>query len=262
MKKITNKIARVNLRILIIALGIYCLLVLVPRVMAMSMDEAVSLQPYGALAVLFGMLSTFLQFAQRQFRKIKRLFDILVASVSLMLAGPAIAVLALMIKLISPNGPVFYSQIRVGRYGKTFRIYKLRSMIPDAEKASGAVWAQDGNDPRELPFIGKFLRKSHIDEVPQFFNVLMGDMSVVGPRPERPEIVQKLKLQIPEYEKRLDVRPGITGLAQIRNRYDATLKDVKKKVKLDLLYIRKMCLFVELNILFRTLFVVFKGKVI
>ncbi len=260
--KTLNKIARVNLRILAVALGVYSLVVLVPRVMAMPLNDAVSLQPYGALAVLLGMLSTFLQFAQRQFRRVKRLFDLLVAAVSLVLVSPLIGLFALLIKLISPNGPVFYSQVRLGRYGRTFQIYKLRSMVPDAEKASGAVWAQEGDDPRELPFIGKFLRKTHIDEIPQFFNVLKGDMSVVGPRPERPEIVEKLKMQIPEYEKRLNVRPGITGLAQIRNRYDASLKDVKKKVKLDLLYIRKMCLFVELNILFRTLLVVFKGRVI
>ena len=128
----------------------------------------------------------------------------------------------------------------------------------DAEKYTGPVWAKE-DDPRLIKF-GKIIRKIHIDELPQLFNVLIGDMSIVGPRPERPELVGKLKRAIPEYEKRLRVKPGITGLAQVWHKYDETIQDVKKKIKYDLLYIREMCLMVDLRILARTFFVVLIGR--
>ncbi|MCG2711912.1 MAG: sugar transferase [Candidatus Omnitrophica bacterium] len=259
--KVINNIAKINIKILGIALIVYSFLV-IHKVMAMSVEEAAVLQPYGMLAFLLGAGSAFLRFAQRQFPRMKRGFDIVLASLGVVVTFPLVAISALLIKLFSPQGPVFYTQTRVGMNGKIFEIYKLRSMKPDAEKGTGAVWADEDNDPRVIPVIGNFLRKSHIDEIPQFINVLMGDMSVVGPRPERPEIVSELKVKVFQYEKRLNVRPGITGLAQIRHRYDKTLTDVKKKVKLDLLYIRKMCLIGELRILFLTVLVVIKGKVI
>ena len=131
-------------------------------------------------------------------------------------------------------------------------------MRVDAEKFTGAVWAKE-NDPR-VTAVGKILRKSHIDEIPQLFNVLKGEMSIVGPRPERPEMVCTLKKMILDYEKRLVVKPGITGLAQAIHKYDETVEDVKKKIKYDLLYIRKMCLWTDLRILAQTCAVVVTGK--
>jgi lipopolysaccharide/colanic/teichoic acid biosynthesis glycosyltransferase len=161
------------------------------------------------------------------------------------------------IKKVSP-GPVFFKQNRVGKDGKLFTIYKLRTMKLNAEKETGTVWAKE-DDPRLIKG-GKLIRKAHIDELPQLVNVLRGDMSLIGPRPERPEIVKDLKEVVPEYEKRFCVKPGITGLAQVWHKYDETIQDVKKKIKYDLLYIRKMCLLVDLRILLQTLIVVATGK--
>jgi lipopolysaccharide/colanic/teichoic acid biosynthesis glycosyltransferase len=162
-----------------------------------------------------------------------------------------------LIKLTS-KGPVLYKQTRVGKDGELFEIYKFRTMKVDAEKYSGPVWAQE-NDPRLIP-VGKFLRKTHIDEIPQFINVLKGEMSFIGPRPERPMFVDKFKTQICDYEKRLQIKPGITGLAQVFHRYDETIVDVKKKIKYDLLYIRRMCLWTDIRIVFRTFRVVLTGE--
>jgi lipopolysaccharide/colanic/teichoic acid biosynthesis glycosyltransferase len=135
--------------------------------------------------------------------------------------------------------------------GKSFYIIKLRSMTQDAESKTGPIWAQD-NDPR-VTVIGRFLRKTHLDELPQLVNVIIGNMSIVGPRPERPVFVDQFKDQIPEYAKRLEVKPGITGLAQVYHTYDATVKDVRKKLAFDLLYIRKMCVMTDISILFLTI---------
>jgi len=230
--------------------------------MAMSVNDLTVLQPYGFMAFIVSIGSAILHYAQSKFLKIKRAFDIVVSLIAITLTAPIVIGCSVMIKVLSPTGKIIYHQDRVGKDGKVFRIYKLRSMKPDAEKATGAVWANEEKDSRVIPFIGAFLRKSHIDEIPQFYNVLIGDMSVVGPRPERPEIVKELEKTVPEYLKRLQVRPGITGLSQIRHRYDKTLRDVKKKVKLDLLYIRKTCLIGEISILLRTFVVIFKGKAI
>lgn len=257
-----NKVSRIHIKTLMLTVIISCF-VLIPKVMAMSFEEVVALKPYGVLAFFFGVGSALMRFAQRRFAKIKRGFDIFMAMAGLVITAPVIFISSILIKIISPQGSVFYTQNRVGKGGRIFKIYKLRTMKPDAEKETGAVWShEEEGDPRVIPVIGNFLRKTHIDEIPQFFNVLKRDMSIVGPRPERPEIVAKLKKNVFEYEKRLSVRPGITGLAQIRHRYDKTLADVKKKVKLDLLYIRRMCLFAELSILLRTVIVVLKGKAI
>jgi len=259
--KIFNKIAKIHLQILGLAV-ILMSLVIIPTVLAMSLHDAAALEPYGFMAVYLSVFSAIVHYAQSKFLKIKRFFDISVSLIAITVTAPVVLVCCALIKVFSPNGKIIYFQDRVGKDGKVFRIYKLRSMKPDAEKGIGAVWANEGDDHRVIPFIGNFLRKTHIDEIPQFYNVLIGDMSVVGPRPERPEIVNDLKEKVPEYQKRLSVRPGITGLAQIRHRYDKTLRDVKKKVKLDLLYIRKTCLIGEVGILLRTFVVIFTGKVI
>ncbi|PIU41932.1 MAG: UDP-phosphate N-acetylgalactosaminyl-1-phosphate transferase [Candidatus Omnitrophica bacterium CG07_land_8_20_14_0_80_42_15] len=203
---------------------------------------------------LFGWL---VRFARRRFLEFKRFFDILVGSFGFVLSLPIIAVAAIVIKIVSP-GPAFYKQERSGLDGKTFYIYKLRTMRLDAEKLTGPVWAKL-DDPRIIKF-GKIIRKARIDELPQFYNVLRGEMSIVGPRPERPIFVKKLSKEIRGYEKRLEVKPGITGLAQVRHKYDETLQDVKKKIKYDLLYIRKMCLLVDMRILFQTILVAALGK--
>jgi lipopolysaccharide/colanic/teichoic acid biosynthesis glycosyltransferase len=259
--KILNKIAKVHLGIL--GLGVILIsLIVIRKVLAMPAQHIAVIEHYSFTAVIVSIFSAIVHYAQSKFLKIKRFFDIVVSLIAITVTAPIVIVCAVLIKLLSPNGKIIYFQDRVGKDGKVFRIYKLRSMKPDAEQATGAVWAKENNDPRVIPFIGNFLRKSHIDEIPQFYNVLIGDMSVVGPRPERPEIVSDLKLKIPEYQKRLEVRPGITGLSQIRHRYDMTLRDVKKKVKLDLLYIRKTCLMGEIGILLRTFIVIFKGKAI
>lgn len=212
----------------------------------------------GTLALIStGIFGGLIRFAQKRFNDFKRLFDIIIGCLGLVVAIPIIGFTAIVIKIVSP-GSIFFTQKRIGRNGEIFAIWKLRTMKVDAEKYTGAVWAEE-NDPRLIRF-GKYIRKMHIDELPQLFNVLKGDMSIIGPRPERPEIVGDLKEVVPEYEKRLKVKPGITGLAQIWHKYDETIEDVKKKIKYDLLYIRKMCLMVDLRILAQTLIVVMTGK--
>ena len=183
--------------------------------------------------------------------------DISLSTVGLIVSAPFFIISAILIKLDSP-GAVIYRQRRVGKNGKIFMIYKLRSMRIDAEKNTGAVWAKK-NDPR-VTLIGRLLRKTHIDEIPQLINVIKGDMSIVGPRPERPEMVRDFKKLISDYEKRLIVKPGITGLAQVKHKYDETIVDVKKKVKYDLLYIKRKCLWTDLGIMFQTFGVVITGK--
>lgn len=159
------------------------------------------------------------------------LFEMAFASVLLILFSPLMIIVATLIKVTMP-GPVLYSQIRVGKDGKLFKIFKFRSMVLNAEEKTGPVLATS-NDPR-ITRLGKFLRASHIDELPQLFNVLFGEMSFVGPRPERPEFVNQFNDQIVNYDRRHNVKPGITGLAQICLPYDATARD---KLHFDLFYI-------------------------
>ncbi len=204
-----------------------------------------------------GFFAALVRFARRRFEEFKRFFDILVSMVGLLVSLPILLVSTLLIKLTS-KGPVFFRQARVGKDGVIFDIFKLRTMVFDAEDQTGPVWAKE-KDPR-VTSVGKFLRKSHIDEIPQLVNVLKGEMSLIGPRPERPEFVGPLSQEISDYRKRLRVRPGITGLAQVRHTYDATIKDVKKKVKLDLLYIKRMCFFTDIRILLSTVLVVLTGR--
>lgn len=207
--------------------------------------------------ILSGLGGMVIRFARKRFEEFKRASDIILSIFGLTVTSPILIFAAILIKFNS-RGPIVYRQNRVGKYGKVFRIYKLRTMRIDAEKYSGAVWAKE-NDPR-ITSVGKVLRKAHLDEIPQLLNVLKGEMSIVGPRPERPEIVRDLKTIIREYEKRLQVTPGITGLAQVWHKYDETIEDVKKKIKYDLLYIRKMCLLVDLRILANTFVVVLTGR--
>lgn len=190
-------------------------------------------------------------------KKIKRLMDILLSFLLIIITLPVTLIMSLLIKLES-KGPIFYRQKRSGMNGKVFKIVKFRTMVTDAEKLSGPVWSTK-DDPR-ITRVGKFLRKVRLDEVPQAFNILKGDMSFVGPRPERPFFVEKLSHEIPLYKRRLKVRPGITGWAQVKHKYDETIEDVKVKLRYDLFYIENMSLRMDFKILFRTIFVVFFGK--
>jgi len=189
--------------------------------------------------------------------QIKRLMDIVVSVCILTLGAPVWLLTALLIRLTSP-GKAIYSQVRVGQYGKTYTMYKFRSMYIDAEKRSGPQWATK-NDPRITPF-GRFVRKTRLDEIPQFVNVLRGEMSLVGPRPERPVFVEKLKKEIPWYVRRIKMKPGITGWAQVKHKYDESLEDVKQKVIYDLYYFENMSILLDIKILIRTILVVFTGK--
>ena len=199
-----------------------------------------------------------------------RAMNIMIAAVALLLLLPILVLVALAVKLTSP-GPIFYLQTRVGmdrrsrRHGSTaalydrrsqdlggqvFTIYKFRSMRADAERGSGAVWAVR-KDPRVTP-IGRFIRTTRLDELPQFINVLKGDMNIVGPRPERPSIFLRLRADIHEYPLRQRAKPGITGWAQINHSYDACVDDVRTKVRYDLEYLRRQGMAEDLKIMART----------
>jgi sugar transferase (PEP-CTERM system associated) len=180
---------------------------------------------------------------------VKRALDLALAIVGLVLAAPIMLIVALAIRVTSP-GPVLYSQERVGKDGRTFTIYKFRSMRQDAEAVSGAVWSRPG-DPRVTP-LGRFLRRTRLDELPQLWNVLIGDMSVVGPRPERPLFVEALTKQIPFYGQRHAVRPGLTGWAQVRHRYGSSVDDAQEKLQYDLFYIKHMSTAFDLFIMLET----------
>jgi exopolysaccharide biosynthesis polyprenyl glycosylphosphotransferase len=189
--------------------------------------------------------------------KIKRLMDVVLSFLLIFITSPFLIITAILIKIES-KGPVFYKQQRSGLNGKIFKIYKFRSMIQDAEKHTGPVWSTKG-DPRITKF-GRFMRKVRIDEIPQAINILRGDMSFVGPRPERPFFVEKLSQEIPLYKRRLKVRPGVTGWAQVKHKYDESIEDVRVKLRYDLFYIENMSLRMDFKILFRTIFVVLFGK--
>lgn len=221
-------------------------------------------------------------------RQAKRGMDVCCAVIMLVLLAPVMLLVALAVKLTSP-GPVLFRQIRTGLnlrstrdrraprsdaagderrqkstdrrqaicYGKPFVLYKFRTMRIDAEK-HGAQFATKG-DPR-VTLIGRFLRKTRLDELPQLWNVLRGEMSLVGPRPERPEFIEHLSQEVPNYLLRLGIKPGLTGLAQVLNGYDNDIAGFRRKVALDLLYLQNCCLANDLRILFRTVGVVLTGK--
>lgn len=191
-------------------------------------------------------------------RRIKRLLDIATASVACVVLLPLGLLIAALIKLSAPRSPVFYTQPRVGRFGLAFNIYKFRTMRDHAERETGPVWADD-NDQR-ITRLGRILRKSRLDEIPQFINVLQGHMSIVGPRPERPEFVEKLEKEIPYYNERQNLMPGLTGWAQIRYQYGHNINDAARKLEYDLYYIKNLSLSLDLQIILSTLRIVLFGK--
>jgi len=179
---------------------------------------------------------------------LRRIVSILVSFVGLLLCLPMIPFIILAVRLSSP-GPIFFKQTRVGLRGRPFSVIKFRTMRQDAEK-NGAVWATK-NDARVTP-LGRFMRKTRLDEIPQLWNVLRGEMGFVGPRPERPEFVQWLNTEIPFYELRHIIRPGITGWAQVRYRYGATLEETRQKLEYDLYYVKHLSIGLDLLIMFET----------
>ncbi len=216
--------------------------------------------------------------ADRIYSWFKRSLDILLSSIGLIVMAPVFALLAVIIKIDS-RGPVFYAQERIGlnrrrthgntgsrtqerrcrdTFGRPFRIYKLRTMIVNAEKDTGPVWAKAGDS--RVTRVGKLLRKTRLDEFPQLWNVLRGDMSLVGPRPERPSFVLSLAESLPDYPKRCFALPGITGLAQVKSRYDTSVETVHRKLQYDLYYVRHGRLMLDLKIMAATLKVMARGE--
>jgi sugar transferase (PEP-CTERM system associated) len=186
----------------------------------------------------------------RLLRSMKRSIDLGAAACGLIVAAPIMAVVAIAVK-VSSKGPVLYRQQRVGQHGRVFTVVKFRSMRQDAEVGTGAVWAT-ANDRRVTP-IGRFLRRARLDELPQLWNVLIGDMSLVGPRPERPEFVSLLTKQIPFYGQRHTIRPGLTGWAQVRYTYGSSVEDALEKLQYDLFYIKNLSIPLDLFIVFSTI---------
>jgi exopolysaccharide biosynthesis polyprenyl glycosylphosphotransferase len=188
-------------------------------------------------------------------QKIKRLIDFGLSSFILLITSPVIAITALAIRLDS-SGPVFFRQERVGKDGNIFTLWKFRSMYENAE-CNGAVWAEK-NDSR-ITRVGKWIRLLRIDEIPQLWNVFRGEMSLIGPRPERPEFVKELEKQIPYYSTRHAVRPGITGWAQVNYPYGASVEDALIKLEYDLYYIKNMSILLDIKIMLKTIGVVLLG---
>lgn len=228
--------------------------VLIARLLTIRQELAIELQRF---ILLWRYQNAVPPFALWWRLFLKRTIDLTGSVIGVVVGVPVLAVIAVIIKLDS-RGSVIYAQERVGRFGDRFKMYKFRTMRVDAE-AAGPVWSVGKNDPR-LTRIGNMLRRTHFDELPQLVNVLKGDMSLVGPRPERPCFVQELNSSIARYDERLFLRPGITGLAQVHYRYDRTLADVKRKLRFDLLYIKRMCLTLDARILAWTFIVVLTGK--
>lgn len=225
---------------------------IIPDLYEILSGQAKTVQLYG-----FPLIDINPQLMSEWERGAKRVIDIVVSFLILLVASPIILAAAIAIKIDS-RGPVIYKQERSGLNGKVFKVYKFRSMYQDAEKRTGPVWSQK-DDPR-ITHSGKFIRRVRIDELPQIWNVFKGEMSLVGPRPERPFFVEQLAKEIPYYKRRLRVRPGITGWAQVKHKYDESIEDVKTKLQFDLFYIENMSLKTDIKILFRTVFVVLFGK--
>lgn len=189
---------------------------------------------------------------ERSYGTYQRFLDLILSSIGLIFGIPLIFLFGIFIILDSP-GSVFYSQDRLGEGGKVFKIYKLRSMVDNAEK-NGAQWAEE-NDSR-ITRVGGFIRKTRIDEIPQLFNILKGDMSIVGPRPERPEFTMEFNDEIPGFVDRLQVKPGLTGWAQVNGGYDMTPKE---KLDLDMYYIKNRSVKTDIIIIFKTVKVILTG---
>ncbi len=188
---------------------------------------------------------------------VKRMMDLVLAVGGLILFSPLMVIIAIMIKATSP-GSVIFSQDRIGFNGATFKLHKFRTMIDKAETATGPVWARE-DDPR-ITQIGRWLRRLRLDEIPQLINVVLGQMTLVGPRPERPHFVEMLKTEFPYYTRRMLVRPGLTGWAQVRGNYDASLEDVRRKLKDDFFYIDNVSFRLDLKIILMTIGVVLSGR--
>ena len=189
-------------------------------------------------------------------QRLKRFIDLLIGVLGFLICIPIWVFVAILIKLDS-RGPVFYQQERMGKNGKMFYIIKFRSMISDAEADTGPIWA--GTKDERVTTFGKLLRRFHFDETPQLINIIRGDMSVVGPRPERSYFVEKLKGTYPFYNRRFKIRPGVTGWSQINQPFDINVKDVHQKLKFDFYYIENMSLRLDINIMIKTILVVFRG---
>ena len=187
----------------------------------------------------------------------KRIIDMILFLIVLVVTLPISIITSVLIKLES-DGPIIYKQERVGRDGKVFSLYKFRSMRQDAEKESGPIWAKE-NDPR-VTRVGRIIRILRIDEIPQIFNVLKGDMSFIGPRPERPHFVNILSSLIPQYKERHSLKPGITGLAAVKYKYGSSIEDSIEKFRYDLYYLENLSLLLDMVIIFKTIIVVFTGK--
>ena len=225
---------------------------IVPNLYEILSGQARSSQIYG-----MPLIDLIPQLMPEWERKLKRLIDIIISFVILMVTLPLSFIIAIAIKIDSP-GTIFFKQQRCGLNDSVFKMIKFRSMFKNAEKQSGPVWSPK-DDPR-ITRVGKIIRKLRLDEIPQMFNVLKGEMSLVGPRPERPFFVEKLAKEIPYYKRRLNVRPGITGWAQVKHKYDESIEDVKAKLRYDLFYIENMSLRMDFKILARTVLVVLFGK--
>jgi len=195
--------------------------------------------------------------ASRWTRFVKRMLDLSLSLIGFILASPLMLLTALAVKLESP-GAALYSQERVGENGRVFKIYKFRSMRPDAEQAGSPIWATD-KDPR-VTRVGRVIRLTRLDELPQLWNVLNGDMSFVGPRPERPFFVERLAREIPFYMQRHAVKPGVTGWAQVKYRYGSSIEDAMEKLRYDLYYIKHLSVFFDLTIVLDTVKVILFGK--
>jgi exopolysaccharide biosynthesis polyprenyl glycosylphosphotransferase len=189
--------------------------------------------------------------------RFKRMMDVGLVLLVSPLALVLTALVALVVKLTEIRAPVFYSQERTGRFGRVFRIHKFRTMKEGAEAEQGAVWSIE-NDPR-VTWAGRSLRKYRLDEIPQLWNILKGEMSLVGPRPERPELVEKLEKLIPYYRERENIPPGLTGWAQIRYPYGATMEDSRAKLEFDLYYLQNLSIALDIRIILRTLRIVLFG---
>lgn len=206
-------------------------------------------EPITIIGMGAGFLTLAGHLARRYFELAKEVVDITLGFILLVLSLPLLAVCAFIIKM-SGRGPFIFTQIRVGKDGKPFKMYKLRTMYGDAESYSGPVWASR-EDPRVMPAC-RWMRRSHMDEFPQLINVVKGDMSLVGPRPERAEILAELEKAYPEVLRRLAVRPGVTGLAQVRNGYDTSVDAFREKLKADLEYIERRNWITEFRIMAAT----------
>lgn len=202
------------------------------------------------------MLDGFNRIKRKEQIILKRLLDVVLSTLLLIVLSPILIITAIFIKLDS-KGPVFYRQMRTGEGGRAFTIYKFRSMFVDAEKM-GAKWAEK-DDPR-ITKVGRFIRKTRIDELPQLINILKGEMSFVGPRPERPEFDKKLSKEIPFWMLRYLAKPGLTGWAQINYNYGASIEDAKEKLTFDMYYIKNFSFYLDLKIIVNTLKVIFFGK--